>query len=127
MKTWNDHIREHLLAQLGSLDPLPRPISLEEVRARQTLVERFEQLRTNRLTVGFYRYRHNFHSGERGSYNSIVRARECLMNYLEDGNQEWLVDAANLCMVEFVQPACHPSPHFTPIDDGAHAVRIKEP
>jgi hypothetical protein len=44
-----------------------------------------------------------------------------LRKYKADGNQEHLVDAANLCMVEFIQPACHPSPHFTPSDDGEHA------
>jgi hypothetical protein len=120
MKTITEHIRASLLAKLPSLDPLPAPVSLEYVLSRQTLVERFESLRCNRLAFGFFRYHHNFHSGERGRYNSIDSAIDRLRRYKEDGNQEHLVDTANLCMVEFVQPACHSNPHFTPTDDGQH-------
>jgi hypothetical protein len=126
MKTVTDHLRASLLSQLPSLDPLPVPVSLEYVLSRQTLVEQFESLRRNRLAFGFFRYRHNFHSGERGHYNSVDGAIDRLKRYLKDGNQEHLVDAANLCMVEFVQPACHPNPHFSPTDDGEH-VEIAKP
>jgi hypothetical protein len=127
MKNITDHIRAHLLSSLPSLDPLPTPVSLEYVLERQTLVEKFEQLRYNRLAFGFFRYHHNFHSGERGKYNSIDSAIERLRGYKEDGNQERLVDAANLCMVEFVQPACHSNPHFSATDDTEHVSSIDEP
>jgi hypothetical protein len=126
MTTWNEHIRAHLLASIPSLEPLPTPVSLEYVMSRQTLVARFDELRRNRLGFGFFRYHHNFHSGERGKYNSIDSAIDRLRSYKKDGNQEHLVDAANLCMVEFVQPACHPNPHFSSTDDGEHVSTVTE-
>ena len=124
MRTVSELIREHLLSGIESLDPLPRPVSLEYVFSRQTLIEEFEVLRRNRLANGFYRYHHNFHSGERGKYNSIDSAIDRLRRYKRDGNQEHLVDVANLCMVEYIQPACHSEPHFTPTDDSIHACEI---
>jgi hypothetical protein len=113
-----------MLSQIEPLDPLPKPVPLEQVIARQTLIERFEVLRRNRLAIGYFRYCHNFHSGERGKYNSVDSTIERLRRYKRDGNQEHLVDAANLCMVEFVQPSCHPKPHFTASDDADHATEI---
>jgi hypothetical protein len=52
---------------------------------------------------------------------SLIRRAKA---YVQDGNQEHLVDIANLAMVEFVRGCCHPSPHFTPIDDGEHTEEL---
>ncbi len=124
MKTVTEHIRQSILSKLSPVDPLPSPIPYEYVLSRQTLIESFESLRRNRLVCGFYRYRQNFHSGERGQYNSVDSAIERLCKYKVDGNQEHLIDASNLCMVEFILPACHPAPHFTASDDAEHALEL---
>jgi hypothetical protein len=121
MKTTTEHIRAHILRQLPPIDPLPRPVTLEYVMVHQSSSELFDRLRRNRIAQGFFRYHHNLKSGERGKYNAVDDAIERLRRYRDDGNQEHLVDAANLCMIEFANPACHPSPHFTPTDDGEHA------
>jgi hypothetical protein len=43
----------------------------------------------------------------------------------ESGNLEHLVDAANLCLVEWIKAhiglSQHPSPHWAPSDDGEHS------
>ena len=40
--------------------------------------------------------------------------------YEETGNDELLVDIANLCLLEFMIGK-HPNKHFNSIDDGEHA------
>ncbi len=39
--------------------------------------------------------------------------------YIETGNDELLVDVANLCMKEFAV-GNHPKKHFNSVDDGEH-------
>lgn len=123
MKTVAELIRTHLLSHIAPLDALPIPVTLEFLDHNAAGVERFDLLCRNRLRTGYLRYRQPLRSGERGQYRSIDRAIDALRDYLSDGNQEHLVDAANLCKVEFVLPACHNAPHFTPVDDGQHTVR----
>jgi len=116
------YIRRHLEAQVF-LDPLPRPTPLAYVQARQTQVEQFETYARNRMGFGWYRYRHNFHDGEPPRFDAVASAIDRLRRYRADGNQEHLIDAANLCKIEFAKPS-HPAPHFTPIDDGEHSKPI---
>jgi hypothetical protein len=124
VKSVIDQIRAHLLSTLGPIDPLPSPVTLEYLTGNAQAVERFDSLRRNRLCVGYLRYHQPLRSGERGRYNSIQRAINCLYDYLKGGNQEHLLDAANLCAVEFVLPACHPEPNLSPVDDGEHTPEV---
>lgn len=116
--TVHDAIRSHLLAPLGPLDPLPRTESLEVTRRlnEQRFAE-FERLSRNRQGVG--RHRYEIPTG-RAPHAQIEAAIDRLRRYLESGNQEHLVDAANLCALEFVNPGSHPSPSFRSTDDGKH-------
>ena len=114
-----DHIRSHLLS--GVVTELQERVSLEHVLQTQTIVSEFERLRRNRLAEGYYRYRQNLQCYEPGNYRPIESAIARLQKYLIDGNQEWLLDAANLCAVEFVRPGSHDSPHMDSVDDGEHA------
>jgi len=41
-----------------------------------------------------------------------------MRKYAETGNTEWLIDAANFAMIEFMHPR-HPHAHFTGTDDDA--------
>lgn len=82
----------------------------------------FEGLMRNRLIMGSFRYgllKENSGSG----FDSINSAIERLKLYQRTGNQEHLVDAANLCLVEF-QAETHPNAHLESIDDGIHVERI---
>ena len=78
----------------------------------------FEELMRNRLLVGYYRY------GPFATQNKttkqmlesiIYRAKE----YIKTGNDELLVDIANLSMKEFAV-GNHPNKHFQSEDDGKH-------
>lgn len=120
MKSVHDIIRTYLLSHIAPLDALPIPVTLEYLNRNAAAVERFDLLCRNRLRTGYLRYRQPLTSGARGEYRSIDRAIDALRDYLNDGNQEHLVDAVNLCKVEFLLPACHDDPHWSPVDDGQH-------
>lgn len=79
----------------------------------------FEQLMRNRLVLGAIRYGHMHDMSRR--YKNVQSAIKRLETYLQTGNQEHLVDAANLCLMEFIKPGSHPQPHLSPVDDGDHA------
>lgn len=109
----HDWIRGKLLRRLG-LEDFAHDGNLEDLLETQWS-ERFEQLRANRMAVSFFRYGDMRRPG-RPTYDHVGYAAKHLASYLEDGNQEHLVDAANLMMIEFVRPCCHPCPHLTQSD-----------
>jgi hypothetical protein len=79
----------------------------------------FEAYMRNRMVVGGYRYG-RIQDPQSGVYDNIGSLIDRAKAYLEDGNQEHLVDAANLAMVEFMRGSCHANPHWSPTDDGSH-------
>ena len=84
----------------------------------------FEQLMRNRLIMGSLRY-HSIAEKDRPKYKAIENAIQRLKSYLESGNQENLVDVANICMIEY----CHPNvknAHFSAVDDGIHVKKGKK-
>jgi hypothetical protein len=96
-------------------------LSYDELRKTEWS-EEFEKLMRNRLLMGFFRY------GRMGDKNKPVYDRKesilsRIFKYEETGNTEYLVDIANLCMLEFVEGR-HKNKHFKSIDDGEH-VKIK--
>lgn len=98
----------------------PQAPSLKEIEKSQWN-PKFEKLRKNRMIMGFFRY-----GGIRGNkkkYANIESAILRLKKYQETGNSEFLVDASNLCMIEFTQEN-HPKFHFNSVDDGIHTREI---
>lgn len=82
--------------------------------------ERFDELRRNRVEVSFYKYgpaKKNFKSG---NVNAIKTLEKCLEKYQETGNTEYLCDAANYAMFEFMFPQ-HPKAHFRATDSSESA------
>lgn len=66
--------------------------------------ERFDTLRKNRVEVSFHKYgsaKRNF--GERLT-NALENLELCINKYKETHNTEYLCDAANYCMFEFMYP-----------------------
>jgi hypothetical protein len=47
--------------------------------------------------------------------NALESLHKRLDKYLTDGNTEWLMDAANFLMIEFMYPS-HPNAHFKSTD-----------
>lgn len=80
--------------------------------------DRFEELMRNRLLMGAFRYG-RLHDPNKKTYKRVQDAIRRLTQYLETGNDELLVDAANLCLCEF-EVGNHPNKHFESVDDGEH-------
>lgn len=116
MKTITEHIRQHLLDRAGvCIAVWQRPLPM---LARTEWSSEFERLQRNRLLFGAFRYRSMTASTE-NKYDRIDSCQKRLKRYAETGNDELLVDVANLCMLEF-EGGCHPNKHFKSVDDGEH-------
>lgn len=109
MTTVSQHIRRRLL-YLGKL-------------AQSEWSYEFEELMRNRLIMGVFRYGYKLGAKGKPQFDRIGSAIRHLKQYRDTGNLEHLVDAANLCLVEFVEGK-HPNQHFNAVDDGDHAERI---
>lgn len=91
--------------------------------------ERFDELRKNRVEVSYHKYgpaRKNFKTGNVQALPSMER---CIEKYNSTGNTEYLVDAANYLMFEFMYPQ-HPKAHFKATDSkdsaGIVGISVKE-
>lgn len=80
--------------------------------------EDFEKLMRNRLIIGALRYG-KIGAANKPQYDRVNSMIKRLTKYQETGNKEFLVDVANLCLLEFVE-CNHPNQHFHAIDDGEH-------
>lgn len=112
-----EYMRKRLLERKGifdALEPIPDFATLQKTQWST----RFETLMRNRLLMGAFRYG-PFRRTPKKQYDCVGSAIERLKLYQQSGNQEHLVDAANLCLVEFVVGR-HPNKHFDSSDDGVH-------
>lgn len=55
--------------------------------------------------------------------DALASLRDRLKLYEETGNTEWLIDAANFAMIEFMYPR-HPDAHYRPTEAGESPGRI---
>lgn len=85
--------------------------------------ERFVTHMKNRLIMGGIRYG-LLHGCKKKQFDRIASIKERLEAYTLDGNMEHLVDAANLCLLEF-EEGNQPNRHFTPLDDIKHVKRVQ--
>lgn len=56
-------------------------------------------------------------------YDAISSLRDRLKKYVETGNTEFLIDAANFAMIEFMHPR-HEGAHFRPTSDAESPGRV---
>lgn len=97
--------------------------TLKEVR-RINWSSEFETYMRNRLAFGYFRYG-PLTSQKKGEYNNIASMIKRLGLYMETGNDEILVDVANIAMVEYMR-GDHPLKHFKSVDDGIHTQKRKK-
>lgn len=116
-----EYIRQHLLSALCDIESLSNH-SLEWVKEHRSVVHQFEVLRRNRLVQGWFRYHHDF-SKSAGEFDAIQSAINRLKAYQKTGNQECLVDAANLCAIEFALPTQEHT-YFESGHDGEHVEKL---
>lgn len=74
----------------------------------------FLQGMADRMAVSYFKY------GEAAKNfpfpgNALESLKRRLSKYADDGNTEWLIDAANFAMIEFMFPS-HPDAHFKATD-----------
>lgn len=73
--------------------------------------EEFDRLRKKRVETSYYKYgsaRKNFSTG---NVQAIPTMELCIKKYQETGNKEYLLDAGNYIMFEYMYPQ-HPKAHF---------------
>ena len=78
----------------------------------------FENLCRNRLVMGALRYG-KLNGPGKPDYDRTESIEKRLILYRKTGNDEFLIDIANLCMLEF-EEGKHPMKHFNSIDGGEH-------
>lgn len=74
----------------------------------------FLQGMVDRMLLGFRKYGHIKKSVDEGM-DPEQEAHARIRKYHQTGNTEWLIDAANYCMIEFMHPS-HPDAHYRPTD-----------
>ena len=83
----------------------------------------FDKLRQNRSVTSFYKYGPiAVNYGEKLT-DSLGTMELCLNKYKKTGNTEYLVDAANYLMFEFMYPQ-HKDAHFKPTDSSESAGKV---
>lgn len=91
-------------------------MSVEEV-LKTEFDENFVQGMRDRMVVSFYKYG-PLAKAFPDKVNAITSLTDRLREYAKTGNTEFLIDAANFAMIEFMQPA-HPNAFFQPTDSDA--------
>lgn len=77
--------------------------------------DEFDKLRKNRVEMSFYKYGPAAQNFGQGYVNALGSMKKCLDKYQETGNKEYLCDAANYLMFEFMFPT-HKKAHFRATD-----------
>ena len=66
--------------------------------------ERFDELRKNRVQLSRLKYGRAKKNFQTGNVDAIETMKRCVKKYQKTGNTEYLVDAANYLMFEFMYP-----------------------
>ena len=115
VKPNHDFIRDR---RYYHIEEKPKDFPTLEELERTEWCSDFEQKCRNRMIMGALRYGRLRAKGK-PQYDRIASARKRLDIYEATGNDEHLVDVANLCRLEYVE-GTHPLKHFSSVDDGEH-------
>ena len=85
--------------------------------------DRFDELRQNRVDLSYHKYGTAADNFGMKLVNAIQSHDLCVKKYLETGNTEYLCDAANYLMFEFMYPQV-PGAHFEATDSSGSAVIV---
>lgn len=82
--------------------------------------EEFDRLRRNRVEVSHYKYGSVRRNYREGNIDALATLEKCIRKYRETGNTEYLCDAANYCMFEYMFPQI-PGARFRATDSSESA------
>lgn len=82
--------------------------------------ERFDELRKHRVELSRLKYGSAKKNFREGNVKAIETMALCVDKYMATGNTEYLCDAANYLMFEFMYPQ-HPNSHFRATDSNESA------
>lgn len=82
--------------------------------------EKFDELRKNRVAVSMYKYGSAQQNFSQKYVKALPTMQKCIDKYQETGNTEYLLDAANYLMFEYMYPQ-HPNKHFRATDSSESA------
>ncbi len=114
----HDVIRARLHARIdaAAYPHQRRQPNITPAQLEQQWLPEFEKLQRARLMMGALRYGLNFcHAPGKPQYDRLQSAMRRLEQYRKTGNDELLVDVANLMMLEFGEGS-HPAKHFRSVD-----------
>lgn len=77
---------------------------MEQYIEKNEYSHKVDELRQNRVQTSFYKYGSAKHNFGRGYVNAIGSHEKCIEAYNRTGNKEYLLDAMNYLMFEFMYP-----------------------
>ena len=101
---------------------VPKPFSLKPTSPSSEYDETFLQGMLDRMAVSYHKYG-PVAEGYPDRVDAIESLRLRIDQYLQTKNTEFLIDAANFCMIEFMHPRLLGA-HFEPTDSNASPGRI---
>lgn len=118
MHTVSEHIRKGLHDRLGIHAEEPVNAFVGDLRRSEWSVE-FEKHMRDHLVMGAIRYG-RINAPGKPRFNRVEEVRNRVLKYEVSGNTEFLVDVANMALLEF-EEGQHPTKHYKAIDDGEHS------
>ena len=77
---------------------------MKQVDFSREYSEQFDKLRKNRVKTSYFKYGPVATNFGQGLVSAMGSLEKCLEKYRKTGNTEYLCDAANYCMFEFMFP-----------------------
>ena len=87
---------------------------------REDYSDRFDELRKHRVELSRLKYGRAARNFRTGNVDALATMTLCIQKYKDTVNTEYLVDAANYCMFEFMFPQV-PGAHFRATDSSESA------
>lgn len=84
----------------------------------------FLQGMIDRMAVSYHKYGAVKDGFADGAVDAMKSLEDRLQLYKETGNTEWLMDAANFAMIEFMFPQ-HPEANYRPTDSSESPGRVR--
>ena len=102
--------------------PQEREVVLTTVAPGSEYSKRFLEGMLARMAMSYFKYG-NVADAYPSRVNAVESLKLRLEKYAETGNTEYLMDAANFAMIEFMHPA-HPDAHFEATDSDGSPGRV---